>query len=347
LSGDRTRSAILIMTKQKSSLPLAMTMGEPAGIGPELALSAWLNRSTIGAPFFVLADPAALRARAQLLALDVPIVVAEPRQAATIFDRALPVVPLEASAAATPGRPDSAFAQATIESIERAVGYVRTGEAGAVVTNPIAKHVLYQAGFAFPGHTEFLGALARQWGGRDQAVMLLWSRELCVVPVTIHIPLAEAPRALTGELIASTARIVAADMRDRFGIARPRLAVAGLNPHAGENGAMGREEIETIAPAIARLRAEGLDVTGPHPADTMFHAAARARYDVALAMYHDQGLIPIKTLAFDTGVNVTLGLPFIRTSPDHGVAFDIAGKGLANPASLIEAARLAAQLAPA
>ena len=332
------------MIKQKPFLPLAMTMGEPAGIGPELALRAWLKRTEIGAPFFVIAEPAALRELAQRLALDVPIAVVEPGGAVEIFGRALPVVPLTASAAATAGRPDSEFAGATIESIERAVGYVRSGEAGAIVTNPIAKHVLYEAGFRFPGHTEFLGALAAQWGARAQPVMMLWSRELSVVPVTIHIPLADAAGALTRALIVSTARIVAADLRDRFGIARPRLAVAGLNPHAGEGGAMGREEIETIGPAIAELRAEGLDVTGPHPADTMFHAAARARYDVALTMYHDQGLIPIKTLAFDTGVNVTLGLPFIRTSPDHGTAFDIAGKGLANPTSLIEAARLAARL---
>jgi 4-hydroxythreonine-4-phosphate dehydrogenase len=324
-----------------------MTMGDPAGIGPELALRAWLRRAEIDAPFFLIADPVALRELARRLALDVPLVVAEPSRAPEIFDQALPVAPLEAPAAAIPGKPDSAFARATIESIERAVGYVRTGEASAIVTNPIAKHVLYDAGFAFPGHTEFLGALAQQWGGRAQPVMMLWSRELSVVPVTIHIPLADAPHALTRELIVSTARIVAADLRDRFGIARPRLAFAGLNPHAGESGAMGREEIETIGPAIAQLRAEGLDATGPHPADTMFHAAARARYDVALTMYHDQGLIPIKTLAFDTGVNVTLGLPFIRTSPDHGTAFDIAGKGLANPVSLIEAARLAARLASA
>jgi 4-hydroxythreonine-4-phosphate dehydrogenase len=333
------------MTEQKRLLPLAMTMGEPAGIGPELALRAWLGRAEIGAPFFLIAEPAALRELARRLALDVPIAVAEPRGAVEIFDRALPVVPLKAAAAAMAGRPDPAFASATIESIERAVGYVRSGEASAIVTNPIAKHVLYEAGFRFPGHTEFLGALAAQWGERAQPVMMLWSRELSVVPVTIHIPLADAPGALTRELIASTARIVAADLHDRFGIARPRLAIAGLNPHAGEGGAMGREEIETIGPAIAELRAEGLDVSGPHPADTMFHAAARARYDVALTMYHDQGLIPIKTLAFDTGVNVTLGLPFIRTSPDHGTAFDIAGKGLANPTSLIEAARLAARLA--
>jgi 4-hydroxythreonine-4-phosphate dehydrogenase len=335
------------MSNQKPLLPLAMTMGEPAGIGPELALRAWLKRREIGAPFFVIAEPAALRELARRLALDVPIAVAEPGGAAEIFGGALPVVPLKAAAAATAGRPDSKFAPATIESIERAVGYVRSGEAGAIVTNPIAKHVLYEAGFGFPGHTEFLGALAAQWGERAQPVMMLWSRELSVVPVTIHIPLADAAGALTRELIASTARIVAADLRDRFGIARPRLAVAGLNPHAGEGGAMGREEIETIGPAIAELRAEGLDVTGPHPADTMFHAAARARYDVALTMYHDQGLIPIKTLAFDTGVNVTLGLPFIRTSPDHGTAFDIAGKGLADPTSLIEAARLAARLSAA
>ena len=335
------------MTTPEPRLPLAMTIGEPAGIGPELALLTWLRRAEVGAPFFIIADPAALRESARRLALDVPIAVVGPADAVEIFERALPVAPLSVSAAATPGQPDSSFARATIESIERAVGYVRSGEASAVVTNPIAKHVLYEAGFAFPGHTEFLGELARPWGQNAKPVMLLWSSLLCVAPVTIHIALADVPRALTRELIVSTARIVAADMRKRFGLARPRLAVAGLNPHAGEGGAIGREEIETIGPAIAQLRAEGLDVTGPHPADTMFHAAARRRYDVALTMYHDQGLIPIKTLAFDTGVNVTLGLPFVRTSPDHGVAFDIAGKGLANPASLIEAARLAARLAAA
>ncbi|MGD0722706.1 MAG: 4-hydroxythreonine-4-phosphate dehydrogenase PdxA [Roseiarcus sp.] len=327
--------------------PLAMTIGEPAGIGPELALRAWLRRADIGAAFFVVADPAALDALARRLGLDVPVTVVEPGRAAEPFDQALPVVALSSSANAAPGRPDAAFAAATVESIERAVGFVRSGAARAVVTNPIAKHVLYAAGFAFPGQTEFLGDLARQWGVAAQPVMMLWSRALCVVPVTIHIPLAAVPAALTRTLIVSTARIVAADMTRRFGVARPRFAVAGLNPHAGESGRLGREEIETIAPAVAELRAGGLDVSGPHPADTMFHEAARARYDVALAMYHDQGLIPIKTLAFDSGVNVTLGLPFVRTSPDHGTAFDIAGKGLANPASLIEAARLAARLTAA
>jgi 4-hydroxythreonine-4-phosphate dehydrogenase len=335
------------MMQRKPVTPLAMTMGEPAGIGPELALRAWLRRAEIGAPFFIIADPEALGALARRLSFDAPIAIVEPAQASEAFERALPVVPLGMSAAATPGRPDAAFAAATIESIERAVGYVRMGAASAVVTNPIAKHVLYQSGFAYPGHTEFLGQLARQWGAEAQPVMMLWCEALAVVPVTIHIPLAYVPGALSQQLIVSTGRIVAAELRKRFGVLRPRLALAGLNPHAGEGGAIGREEIEVIAPAIAQLRADGIDAAGPYPADTMFHEAARARYDVALAMYHDQGLIPIKTLAFDSGVNVTLGLPFIRTSPDHGTAFDIAGKGLANPASLIAAARLAARLAAA
>jgi 4-hydroxythreonine-4-phosphate dehydrogenase len=333
------------MTGQSSRPPLALTMGDPAGIGPELALLAWLARDSHAAPFFALADPEALRALARRLALDAPIAEVSPAEAAAAFPRALPVVALGAAADARPGEPDAAFAAATIESIERAVGYVRTGEASAVVTNPIAKATLYAAGFKFPGHTEYLGALAERWGAPAQPVMMIWSPLLAVVPVTIHVALSEVPRLLTRELIVSTARIAARDMVHRFGVARPRLALAGLNPHAGESGAMGREEIETIAPAVAELRAEGLDIVGPLPADTMFHAAARARYDVALTMYHDQGLIPAKTLAFDTGVNVTLGLPFVRTSPDHGTAFDIAGKGLASPKSLIEALRLAQRLA--
>jgi 4-hydroxythreonine-4-phosphate dehydrogenase len=334
------------MTAQPSRRPLALTMGDPAGIGPELALRAWLARASLKAPFFALADPKALTALARRLGLAAPIAEVSPAEASAAFSQALPVVALGAPADARPGEPDPAFAAATIESIERAVGYVRSGQASAVVTNPIAKRTLYEAGFKFPGHTEYLGALAQGWGAPAQPVMMIWSPTLAVVPVTIHVALSEVPRALTGELIVSTARIVAADMTRLFGLARPRLALAGLNPHAGEGGAMGREEIEIIAPAVAQLRAEGLDVVGPLPADTMFHAAARARYDVALTMYHDQGLIPAKTLAFDTGVNVTLGLPFVRTSPDHGTAFDIAGKGLANPASLTAALRLAARLAP-
>jgi 4-hydroxythreonine-4-phosphate dehydrogenase len=326
--------------------PLALTMGDPAGIGPELALKAWAARKADDAPFFVLGDPSALAALARRLGVDAPVRAVEPRQAAAVFAVALPVAPLGLTADAIPGRPDPEFAPAIIRSIERAVELVREGEASAIVTNPIAKEVLYRAGFRHPGHTEFLGALAeRHWGAPFRAVMMIWSAELAVVPVTIHIPLVEVAPALNEELIVDTARIVARDLRERFGIAAPRLALAGLNPHAGEGGAMGREEIDVIAPAITRLRAEGLAVTGPHPADTMFHSAARARYDAALAMYHDQGLVAIKTLAFDTGVNVTLGLPFVRTSPDHGTAFDIAGSGRANPSSLIEALRLAARLA--
>jgi 4-hydroxythreonine-4-phosphate dehydrogenase len=335
------------MIESAHRAPLAMTMGDPAGVGPELALRAWLARDSASAAFFVLADPAALAGAARRLGLAAPIVEVAPSEAAAAFAGALPVAPLAARADAKPGAPNADFAAATIESIERAVASVKSGAARAVVTNPIAKATLYAAGFKFPGHTEFLGALAeRDWGGKAQPVMMIWSPALAVVPITIHIALKDAPRLLTRQLIVSTARIVATDMTRRFGVARPRLAFAGLNPHAGEGGAMGREEIETIAPAIATLRAEGLDVVGPLSADTMFHAAARARYDVALTMYHDQGLIPAKTLAFDNGVNVTLGLPFVRTSPDHGTAFDIAGKGVASPTSLIAALNLAARLAP-
>jgi 4-hydroxythreonine-4-phosphate dehydrogenase len=323
--------------------PLAMTMGDPAGIGPELAVAAWRDR-TPGAPFVVFAPPSVLAAAARRAGLAVPIIETDPAGAGAAFPAGLPVVPLRSAVEDAPGRPDSANAAATLESIERAVEAVRQGQARALVTNPIAKATLYEAGFKHPGHTEYLGELAKAWGAPAFPVMMIWSETLAVVPVTIHIPLAEAPRALTAELIIRTARIVDHDLRARFGVERPRLAVAGLNPHAGEGGAMGREEITIIRPAIEALKAEGIDVVGPLPADTMFHPRARARYDVALTMYHDQGLIPVKTLAFDEGVNVTLGLPFVRTSPDHGTAFDIAGKGIANPASLIAALKLADRL---
>jgi 4-hydroxythreonine-4-phosphate dehydrogenase len=330
----------------ESSPVLAVTQGDPAGIGPELTLRAWLLRDTAGlGPFFVLTDPDLLRRTARQLSLDVPVAEAEPGDASALFDHALPVVPLGAAVAAELGRPDPAHAAATIESIRRAVALVRAGDAGALVTNPIAKHVLYEAGFTHPGHTEFLAALASHSGPGVRPVMMLWSEALAVVPVTIHIPLATVPAVLTSELIVETARIVDQDLRQLFGLARPRLVVAGLNPHAGESGTIGHEEQNVIEPAIAQLRAEGLDVTGPWPADTMFHERARASYDVALAMYHDQALVPIKTIAFDEGVNVTLGLPFIRTSPDHGTAFDIAGRGVARPDSLVAALRLAARLA--
>src|SRR5271156_703440 len=323
--------------------PLAMTMGDPAGIGPELALSAWRDRSP-NAPFFVFAAPAVLAAAARRLGIAAPVIETDPAGAAAAFSKGLPVVPLKSAVEDTPGRPTAANAGATIESIARAVEAVHQGAARAVVTNPIAKAVLYEAGFRFPGHTEYLGELAKAWGGPAFPVMMIWSEALKVVPVTIHIPLAEAARALSAELIVKTARVVDRDLRARFGVQRPRLAFAGLNPHAGEGGGIGREETAIIAPAIEALRAEGIEAAGPLPADTMFHPKARARYDVALTMYHDQGLIPGKTLACDEGVNVTLGLPFVRTSPDHGTAFDIAGKGLANPASLIAAVRLADRL---
>jgi 4-hydroxythreonine-4-phosphate dehydrogenase len=323
--------------------PLAMTMGDPAGIGPELALAAWL-KWTPTAPFVVFASPGVLAAAARRMGLAVPIVETDLAGAKGAFTSGLPVIPLKNAVEDAPGRPSAANAAATIESIERAVEAVRQGEARAIVTNPIAKAVLYQVGFRHPGHTEYLGALAEGWGEPAFPVMMIWSKPLKVVPVTIHVPLAEAPKALTSELIIRTARIVHRDLSARFRVKRPRLAVAGLNPHAGEGGAMGREEITIIKPAVEALKEEGIDAVGPLPADTMFHPKARARYDAALAMYHDQALIPVKTLAFDEGVNVTLGLPFVRTSPDHGTAFDIAGRGIANPASLIAALKLADRL---
>jgi len=321
-----------------------MTMGDPAGVGPEITLAAWRNRAKGGLSFFVLAAPAVLAAAAGRMGFDASIIETDSAGAASAFEAGLPVVPLDSAVHADPGRPNVRNAAATIESIRRAVEAVHRGDARAMVTNPVAKSVLYKAGFRFPGHTEYLGDLADAWGEPSFPVMMIWSEALAVVPVTIHVPLAEAPKALSAELIVRTARVVDRDLRARFGLTRPRLAFAALNPHAGEGGEMGREEIAMIAPAIETLRREGIDAAGPFPADTMFHARARARYDVALTMYHDQALIPVKTLAFDEGVNVTLGLPFVRTSPDHGVAFDIAGKGLASPASLIAALNLADRL---
>ena len=326
---------------------LALTQGEPAGIGPDLALAAWVRRGPGTAPFFVIADPALLRARARLLGLDVPLHEAEATAARAVFDRALPVLPTGHRTRSTPGCPDPADAAGTIGAIETAVRLVRDGAAAAVVTNPLAKHVLYAAGFAHPGHTEFLAALAgRHWAmPTPLPVMMLWSPDLAVVPVTIHVPLSAVPGLLTATLLRRTIAIVAGDLVARFGIDRPRLACAGLNPHAGEGGGMGLEERDLIAPVLDGLRADGFDIAGPLPADTMFTRAARQTYDVALAMYHDQALIPIKTLAFDEAVNVTLGLPFIRTSPDHGTAFPLAGTGRARPDSLRAALALAATLA--
>jgi 4-hydroxythreonine-4-phosphate dehydrogenase len=326
--------------------PLALTSGEPAGIGPDITLAAWLRRAELNLPaFYVLGDGGLFRERAKTLGLDVRLAEVRPEDALATFADALPVVATGKIATARPGQPDSSSADAAIASIRRAVDDVVAGRAGAVVTNPIAKSVLYRSGFRHPGHTEFLAELAAAGGRAPQPVMMLWSPTLAVVPVTIHLSLRDAIAQLSGELIVSTVRIVAAGLKSRFGIARPRLALSGLNPHAGEDGSLGAEEQDIVTPAVNLLRAEGIDVRGPLPADTMFHEAARKTYDCAVCMYHDQALIPIKTLAFDEGVNVTLGLPFIRTSPDHGTAFDIAGSGRANPSSLIAALRLAARMA--
>ena len=327
--------------------PLALSQGDPAGIGPDIALMAWTKRREHGLPpFLFLGDRVTLSNRAQALNLDVPIAEATPETALSAFDDAFPVLSILGAAPVTAGAPDSANAASTIEAIRRAVAETQAGRTSAVVTCPIAKSVLYSAGFRFPGHTEFLADLAAGADGKAPLpVMMIAGPELRTVPVTIHIPLIRIAVELTEDLIVETARITARDLTSRFGMATPRLAVSGLNPHAGENGALGKEDDAIERPAIERLRAEGIDAFGPLPADTMFHAAARATYDVAICMYHDQALIPAKTLAFDDGVNVTLGLPFIRTSPDHGTAFALAGTGKAKPDSLIAALKLAADMA--
>ncbi len=331
------------------ALPLALTLGEPAGIGPDLTIHLWRRRVELRLPaFYLIADPEFIRQRARVLGADVTLSLVTPAQAATTFARALPIVALDASITASPGAPDASSAPAAIASIRRAVADVLAGNAAAVVTNPIAKNVLYRSGFAEPGHTEFLAKLVQEATGKPaRPVMMLWSPELAVVPVTIHLPLKDVVARLTSDLVVETGRIVARDLTARFGISRPRIAVAGLNPHAGEEGALGEEDGAVVAPAVKRLQAEGIDAIGPLPADSLFHERARATYDVALCMYHDQALIPIKTLAFDRAVNVTLGLPFVRTSPDHGTAFDIAGTGTADPSSLVAALTLAARLSTA
>jgi 4-hydroxythreonine-4-phosphate dehydrogenase len=328
------------------TLPLALTLGEPAGIGPDITLAAWRRRAELGLPpFYLLADPAFIARRVERIAPDTPLAVVEPAAAVAAFATALPVVDIAVPVSAEPGRPDQSSARAALAAIRRAVADVHAGAAAAVVTNPVAKNVLYRSGFPEPGHTEYLGKLAEEATGVSaRPVMMLWSPELAVVPVTIHLALKDVIPRLSESLVVETARIVARDLRERFGIARPRLAIAGLNPHAGEDGALGDEDLTVVRPAVERLKAEGIDARGPLPADSLFHRAARATYDVALAMYHDQALIPIKTLAFNHAVNVTLGLPFVRTSPDHGTAFDIAGTGRADPASLIAALQLAARL---
>ncbi len=315
-------------------LPIALTCGEPAGIGAEIAVKA--RAALPDLPFFWIGDPAHLAPGTAFHP------IASPAEAASVAPDRLPVLPHGFDGPACPGTPRPEHAQGVIDVIARAVDLVTRGEAAALCTLPIHKKALKDgAGFAFPGHTEYLAHLA----GGVPVVMMLASETLRVVPATIHVALAEVPRLLTADLLEEVIRLTHAGLIRDFGIAAPRIAVAGLNPHAGEGGAMGSEELTLIAPLLARLRAEGLDLAGPMSADTMFHARARARYDAAVCMYHDQALIPIKTLAFDEGVNVTLGLPFIRTSPDHGTGFDIAGQGIARADSTVAALRMAARMA--
>ncbi|MGJ8604668.1 MAG: 4-hydroxythreonine-4-phosphate dehydrogenase PdxA [Marivita sp.] len=317
-----------------TAAPIALTIGDPAGIGPELAGLAW-DALRDEVPFFLIGDPAHLPAGTNWVEIAAPDEV-------SVGGTALPVLPHRFDGARTPGQAQPAQAKGVIAVIERAVALAASGKAGGICTLPIHKQALQEgAGFAFPGHTEFLAHLC----DTPDVVMMLAGPDLRVVPVTIHIPLDEVKLALTPDLLETRIRITHAALIDQFGIAAPRLAVAGLNPHAGEGGRMGREEIDVIAPVLDRLRAEGMQISGPLSADTMFHAAARKGYDSAICMYHDQALIPIKTLDFDRGVNVTLGLPIIRTSPDHGTAFDIAGTGQAHPTSTIEALRMAWRLA--
>ena len=324
------------------TLPLALTMGEPAGSGGEIAMLAWLRRGDGVPPFYIIDDPPRLARLAAARGWAVPLApIAGAGEAAALFPRALPVLPLGTTHGG-PGRPDRRDTALVVRAIEIAVCDVRAGRAAAVVTNPIHKDTLYRAGFRHPGHTEFLAELA---GAADAPVMMLAAAGLRVVPVTIHLALREAIARLSREAIVHAGRVAHAALTRDFAVAAPVIAVAGLNPHAGEAGALGGEEIDIVAPAVAALRASGIDARGPLAADTLFHERARQSYDAALCMYHDQALIPVKTIDFDGAVNVTLGLPFVRTSPDHGTAFDIAGSGAARPDSLIAALKRAAAMA--
>ena len=331
------------MTECRSAPPLAVTMGEPAGIGGDISLKAWQRRAELACPFFVIDDPDRLRTLSARMNIDVPVVeIAEPEEAASAFGEALPVLRQSIDAPVVPGKLDAANAPAVIAAIDRAVALAIDGRVAAIVTNPIHKKCLYQAGFDHPGHTEYLAALA---GGGARSVMMLACPGLRVVPVTVHMALGAAIAALHTDDIVRCGTVTDEALRRDFAIAAPRIAVAGLNPHAGEDGSIGRDEIETIAPAVARLAQAGIDVSGPAPADSLFHERARASYDAVLCMYHDQALIPLKTIDFDRGVNITLGLPFVRTSPDHGTALDIAGSGAARADSLLAALATAAEIA--
>src|SRR5678815_2138460 len=325
---------------QIPSRPLAVSLGDPAGIGPEVVAKCWDGRATFDLPPFVaIGDP-----RSIAHVWDGPLeLIDDPRQADSVFDYALPLIQISSADGDLPGRPSMSGAHCSLDSLEIAVGLARSGSAGAVVTGPVSKEQLYGIGFSHPGQTEFV---AERCGvSHGNVAMMLAGPTLRTVPVTTHIPFAEVIDALSPSLIEARGRAALRGLQRNFGIADPRLAVAGINPHAGEGGSLGREEIELIMPAIEALRTEGWRVTGPHPADTMFHAGARAQYDAALCMYHDQALIPLKALHFEEGVNITLGLPIIRTAPDHGTAFDIAGTDRADPRAMAAAIRMAADCA--
>ncbi|AQR75666.1 4-hydroxythreonine-4-phosphate dehydrogenase PdxA [Sphingomonas sp. LM7] len=317
--------------------PLAIAMGDSAGIGPEITAKAWAARALQSlAPFFAVGDPRAIEK-----VWNGPIArISDPNQAAAVFADALPIISVGDVGDVTPGSPDAESARCALQSLELASGLTRSGAASGLVTGPVSKAQLYRIGFTHPGQTEFVAERCGVSG--ENAVMMLAGPTLRVVPITVHVPLADVPHLISQELIVAKARVTARGLHRNFGIEKPRLAFAGLNPHAGESGAIGREEIDILMPAIEQLRAEGIDAVGPFAADTMFHARARAGYDAALCLYHDQALIPIKTLHFDDGVNTTLGLPIVRTSPDHGTAFGIAGRDEANPGAMIAAIRMAA-----
>jgi 4-hydroxythreonine-4-phosphate dehydrogenase len=320
--------------------PLAVALGDPAGIGPEIVAKAWERRSAEGIDcFFAVGSPEAVAA-----VWSGPLaIVSDPAEAESVFDRALPVIRVDGGGDVVPGRPTVEGARSSFDSLELAVGLARSTAASALVTGPVSKAQLYAVGFTHPGQTEFV---AERCGvAADMVAMMLAGPTLRTVPVTTHVPLRDVPALLTTELIVAKGRATLRGLKRLFGIERPRLAVAGLNPHAGENGALGREEIDIVQPAIERLREEEAEITGPHSADTMFHARVRGSYDAALCLYHDQALVPLKTLHFDEGVNITLGLPIVRTSPDHGTAFAIAGQGVAEPSAMIAALRMAAAAA--
>ncbi|MGV3574687.1 MAG: 4-hydroxythreonine-4-phosphate dehydrogenase PdxA [Devosia sp.] len=321
---------------------LAISMGEPAGVGPDIFLSLFARRAALNLPAFAVFGHAGFLAeRATRLGLDIEVVAATPAEAGEIFSHALPVVDIAGVVPDQPGQPEPESARVVIAAIEQAVASVQAGESRALVTAPIHKGALYHAGLAHPGHTEFLAALCAEGGVEPLPVMMLAHEELRTVPLTIHVPIKDVPGLLTEDLIVETLRVMARGLKSRIGIVAPRIAVAGLNPHAGEGGAIGREEIEIIIPALEKARAEGIEAIGPLPGDTLFFPRHWRQYDAVLAMYHDQALIPIKTVAFDAGVNVTLGLPIVRTSPDHGTAFDLAGTGKASTSSFLAAIAMA------